>query len=909
MDDLNGLEWNSNPNSKSTQVPPAAARGTGNYYGPIPTLAPTPPIGSRNGTPLPTQSIRSTPPIAPAKPTTDMFAGLGGFGQKKETLTLQQQQEKLQVETRKQEEGRRKKEGNVFSFEAFENDDPFGLKKGKQSPAPSPQISKPTMSAPPRDDDDDIFGLGNVKTVAKSPAYSAPADDDDFLGDLGRPVEEIKREKEEAKERALKQRQTEESSRRQREFEEEMRRPKQTTPRVPSPRSVGDGADSDDPFDRAVNELVDMGFTADNSRRALTESGAGLSMQAAVGWLLKDAHAQAKAEAESRSSAKSRSRDASGSRGPSSGRAQNDGSDDIPAWARGEGGQPSQVRRGDNRSPALNADDVAAKAAALSANFLKSANSLWGKTQKKMQKAVAEFQQDELVDPSQPKWMRDVAAEQRRPKEKEHLPKDIKPNGASPSVTDEALALEMGSGPPSRRSARATPEIRQPASALPATNNPFARDRSPATLNQGSGRSSPLPKWQQSASSRPLDARSRLNKLAQEEEVVYISPARRKKTTSSPKPPVDEPDLLFDDGPGPTSGSQQMPDFSRRPDAGSKSHQIPDFSSKSQSRASPASKLSSTKPSPPLVVRPKAPTRRIPPVDPSALARSHKARLAGTEYFKLGDYAAAHEAYTQSLSSLPATHPVTIILLCNHALTSLKTGDSKGAVSDADKALEIIGPGQGAGETIDLEGSSKDMKEFYGKTLMRKAEGLEQMERWADAAAVWKSAVESGVGGATAIQGRQRCERGLAPNAKPVARVPAILKSAAQNGLSSMGEPYSKAVIRMREANAEAEKADDEKFALGDAVDARVSAWRDGRRDNLRALLGAMDQVLWEGSGWKKVGLHELVMNNKVKINYMKAIGKCHPDKVCEVEVVVLMLTRIELTKCSSHKMLVPRLR
>lgn len=88
------------------------------------------------------------------------------------------------------------------------------------------------------------------------------------------------------------------------------------------------------------------------------------------------------------------------------------------------------------------------------------------------------------------------------------------------------------------------------------------------------------------------------------------------------------------------------------------------------------------------------------------------------------------------------------------------------------------------------------------------------------------------------------------------------------------------AVVRMREANKEAERADDEKFALSDSVDARIAAWRDGKRDNLRALIVALDTVLWEGSGWKKVGLHELVINSKVKINYMKAITKTHPDKL-----------------------------
>ena len=64
-------------------------------------------------------------------------------------------------------------------------------------------------------------------------------------------------------------------------------------------------------------------------------------------------------------------------------------------------------------------------------------------------------------------------------------------------------------------------------------------------------------------------------------------------------------------------------------------------------------------------------------------------------------------------------------------------------------------------------------------------------------------------------------------------------------------------------------------------MDAKIGRWRDGKRDNLRALIGSLELVMWEGAGWKKVGMHELVTNGKVKISYMKAIGRCHPDKVC----------------------------
>jgi hypothetical protein len=208
------------------------------------------------------------------------------------------------------------------------------------------------------------------------------------------------------------------------------------------------------------------------------------------------------------------------------------------------------------------------------------------------------------------------------------------------------------------------------------------------------------------------------------------------------------------------------------------------------------------------------------------------------------------------------------------------------AVADADRALHVIGTGQGKDEVVDLqdgtgEKGQKDMKEYYGKALMRKAEALEQMERWADAGAVWRAAVEAGAGGATAIQGRQRCERALAPKPKPQAVAKSTPKAVAPRPKPATPQQDSDAVKRMRAANQAAEAADDEKFALGDAVDARIAAWRDGRRDNLRALLGGLDQVLWEGAEWKKVGLHELVVVGKVKVVYMRAIARCHPDKVC----------------------------
>lgn len=278
------------------------------------------------------------------------------------------------------------------------------------------------------------------------------------------------------------------------------------------------------------------------------------------------------------------------------------------------------------------------------------------------------------------------------------------------------------------------------------------------------------------------------------------------------------------------------------------------------------------------------------------MATSAQHRKAGGESFKRGDYAAAHDSYTAALSPLPVTHPIMIIVLCNRSLTALKTGDAKTSVSDADRAMAVIGVSQGVGETIDLgvgEGT-KDMRDFYGKALMRKAEALEHMEKWSDAASVWRQAIEAGVGGAVSLKGRDRCEKAAAPTAARAAPVrssaPAPRKAPPAKGLgNSIQRPAlssvtsANAVKKLRAANAAADKADDEKFALTDQVDARLTAWKGGKADNLRALLQSLDGVLWEGAGWKKVGMADLVMPNKVKVIYMKAIGKVHPDKVCRL--------------------------
>jgi hypothetical protein len=217
-------------------------------------------------------------------------------------------------------------------------------------------------------------------------------------------------------------------------------------------------------------------------------------------------------------------------------------------------------------------------------------------------------------------------------------------------------------------------------------------------------------------------------------------------------------------------------------------------------------------------------------------------------------------------------------------LTNLKTGDPKASIADAESALAVIGPSKGEGECIDIGGAegTKDMAQFWAKAMTRRAEALEQLERWGEAAQAWRDCVEGGVGGSLSIQGRNRCEkaagRGNRPTT-PVRRSPAVTAKKAARP-SAIHASSAEAVTRLRAANKEAERVDDEKFALADGVDERLTKWRKGKEGNLRALLGSLDGVLWDGAGWKKVGMGELILPNKVKVAYMRGIAKVHPDKV-----------------------------
>ena len=909
MDDLSGLSWT--PSSQDQKKPPPM-----NSSSAFATLRPTPPISGRS-TPLNGPVMGSSnPPSKPATPSNDSFSNLVSFnaGPSSKSLSLQEQQKRLQEQRAQQEAARRKQldsqyggDGQFWDALGSGRNTPAMTALSQSSGAPSKlgpvyqsgQVQAPTIqqadsveeedllaafkSTAPVDsstnfpkpatpgstihdrasrrslataveahtnggsnvgqsldlaDDDDPFGLSQMQAKAKSQQQKSvnSRDEDDVLGMLSRPVDEFRKAE-----------------------------PKAASASASSSDDEDLPAAPQNPRDRAVAEIVEMGFPAEKAQQALATTESGTDIQAAIGWLLNTAHSESRQ--------KTRTRDAShepsqSRRSEPRGKASTSEESSGPAWMRNSRREDSGVQPTDTRSPDRSEKDPAQIAAELSSNFLKTAGSLWKTGTKKMQQAVQEFSSEH--DSSQPRWMREPASEAQPRLSKARFSEDGGPlpdrRRSQPAVqpaenvTDEAMMLESDRARPApRKPQRPKEDVRRTES--------LGDHPPPSALRDQKAHQPAFLRQQQAPRA---DVKSSLSRQAIEDQAsqAYVSSARRRRPPPKPAATESEPDLLGNAATIPAAArpASTVPSQPSRP----------------------------SKPSTPMIVRPKAPARSIPPISPIALKSSHQHRDQGTEHFKRGDYSAAHASYSTSLSQLPPSHPITIVLLTNHALTSLKTGEPKQAITDADAAIALIGPSRGDAEVIDLQNGEtpKPMRDFFGKALMRKAEALEQMERWTDAAAVWREAVESGHGGSTSIEGRNRCEKAggikqpsLAtsrrPTPAPRKSAPVVKRPSAMADLQTSNAASSaEAVTRLRAANAAAERADDEKFALADSVDTKLTAWKGGKADNLRALLGSLDTVLWPEAGWKKVGMAELVLPNKVKVVYMKGIAKVHPDKV-----------------------------
>ncbi|BGP53495.1 auxilin-like clathrin-binding protein required for normal clathrin function [Rhodotorula sphaerocarpa] len=509
------------------------------------------------------------------------------------------------------------------------------------------------------------------------------------------------------------------------------------------------------------------------------------------------------------------------------------------------------------------ANEVLAQAQKFGLNMFKSANAYWGEGKKALQKALEEQRAaaaragsgaaDGRTGPpnGKPKWWREGMDDPEDPEVVESVRGKGKGRAAEPPAQEGGFmdSDDEDEGPET------------------ATRRPV-----PASSQRGS----PNPRG-----AEPADSGG------------YRSPFRRGGKSSAPV----EADLLAG-GSAPPAASLRAPQASRR---------SPTASTSPSPSPSPA----------PTPRRAVAPPRSPVNVSASALASAAKHRATGNEHFKLGRFGEATAAFTLALDTLPETWLGNVPLLNNRAQARLKSGEEKQAAEDCTSALAILlAPVGGQVDLAALEaestslpaevtqlfagGSAINLRDQLGKALARRAKAYEANEKWPLASEDWQKlrtlgdeTVTRGAGGIKMISdGVARCRQMLDGPRKPAAAPARTTASAGPARASpSAGRPPrptktlpvqgSGEAVRALQAQQVASAAeDDQRLQLKDKVDAQIAGWKGGKESNLRALIASLDAVLWPSLGWKTVGMHELISESQLKVRYVRAIAKVHPDKL-----------------------------
>ena len=276
----------------------------------------------------------------------------------------------------------------------------------------------------------------------------------------------------------------------------------------------------------------------------------------------------------------------------------------------------------------------------------------------------------------------------------------------------------------------------------------------------------------------------------------------------------------------------------------------------------------------------------------SAIATCMKHKTTGAEMFKLGRFGEADAAYTSAITFLPDNHLLQVQLYNNRALSRLKTGDHPGTIADCSFVISLIGssyhPQREARVTELNEGSGVDLADGLMKAYKRRAEAYEGREKWEDARKDWEvvtgTAWANGKMRNEAISGIGRCRNMLNPRPTQTLSKPRpLIMRPPPKPINRGPTPPSEALSKLRAVTDAVEAEDQAKHELKDSVDTKIISWKGGKEQNIRALIASLETVLWPELGWQKVGMHELVTQNQVKIRYTKAIAKLHPDKVRKV--------------------------
>ncbi|TID30377.1 hypothetical protein CANINC_001079 [Pichia inconspicua] len=267
------------------------------------------------------------------------------------------------------------------------------------------------------------------------------------------------------------------------------------------------------------------------------------------------------------------------------------------------------------------------------------------------------------------------------------------------------------------------------------------------------------------------------------------------------------------------------------------------------------------------------------------MAFTHSREIA-QENFKTGDFTKSLEFYIEAGNVIPSDHPYQVIICSNLTLLYSKLGNAKEQLKTAERGLELI-DGVMTKQKVSISDLSnlkfedgKSLKSFWSKLVLKKAESLEFLERWNESKIAYETLIKNGECSKTIMDGKNRCNKVLNPQKNVKPRNNNSQSEVNRKSASTASEKLQ----RVKEFGDQKKREENEKFQLHDKVEAKLESWRKGNEDNIRALICSLDTILWPELNWKPIKLTDLVMDNKVKINYMKAVAKTHPDKIASSE-------------------------
>lgn len=250
--------------------------------------------------------------------------------------------------------------------------------------------------------------------------------------------------------------------------------------------------------------------------------------------------------------------------------------------------------------------------------------------------------------------------------------------------------------------------------------------------------------------------------------------------------------------------------------------------------------------------------------------------------FQLGDYPLTIELYQLLIQNIPNGHPLQIMFYSNLALVYSKLGNPKEQFNSSVFGLDLIcsfteqNPNISELAKLEIE-PGKNLKSFWIKLLTKKAESLESLEKWNDAKLLYDELISLGESTKSILDRKSHCIKALSPKKTTV---PPVTPKKQIPQLQQQTKVQQEAVNKIRRDNIINAQTDAKKVQYHDQTQNALDSWRSGNENNIRALICSLDKILWPELNWKPISLTDLVLDKKVKIQYMKAVAKVHPDKI-----------------------------